>query len=159
MIDRLTGIEAVLAKLISQVHKVALGKGDFVRETGLLGLVVGTLDLEVVVVETDNVGVREPSNLPSGSTDAATDVENSHTRLELHHVGEVMLVSGKLPISSASTQSSCYSQLGGKLLPYRIGRSGRSRLLRCVRMLHVAGPGVVLTPSVFVQLSSSVVVA
>lgn len=104
MIDRLTGIEAVLAKLISQVHKVALGKGDFVRETGLLGLVVGTLDLEVVVVETDNVGVREPSNLPSGSTDAATDVENSHTRLELHHVGEVMLVSGKLQVSLDSEQ-------------------------------------------------------
>jgi hypothetical protein len=99
MIDRLTGIEAVLAKLISQVHKVALGKGDFVGETGLLGLVVGTLDLEVVVVETDNVGVREPSNLPSGSADTATDVENSHARLELHHVGEVVLVSGKLQVS------------------------------------------------------------
>lgn len=95
-VAQLTRVKAVLAKLLGDLHEVALGVRDLVAQARLPGLGVGALELEVVVVETDDVDVGESSDLTGRSTDTAADVEDAHTRLEAHFQGEVVLVSSKL---------------------------------------------------------------
>lgn len=94
-LDGINSIERVLSKLLSELHEVTFGKGDLVLETSLFGVLPSPLDLEVVVVQSDNVSVGELGNFPGGSTNTASDVEDAHTRFELHVCREVMLVAGK----------------------------------------------------------------
>lgn len=92
---RHTSIERVLAELLSELHEVTLDEGDLILEAHLLRVLPGTLELEVVVVEADDVGVAELGNLASGATDTATDVEHTHARSEDHLRGKVMLMTSK----------------------------------------------------------------
>lgn len=92
--DSLNRIEAVLSKLLHQVHKVALDELDLVRKTRLGRVLARATNLELVVVASNDVDVRKPSDLTSGTTNTASDVEDSHLGLELHRVGEVVLVAG-----------------------------------------------------------------
>ena len=54
-----------------------------------------TADLVLVVVQANNVDVRETSNLTGGSTDTTTDIEHAHTGAEVHLGGEVVFVAGE----------------------------------------------------------------
>lgn len=65
-------------------------------QSGLSGLGVGTLQLEVVVVESDNVGVGESSDFSGGTANTASDVEDPLVGLQSHLQGEVVLVSREL---------------------------------------------------------------
>lgn len=87
-----TSVEGVLAKLLRQLHEIALGKLQLVLETSVLGVLVRTADLVLVVVETDDVYVRKPCDLTRRSTDTAADIQHAHARLELHLRSEVVLV-------------------------------------------------------------------
>lgn len=91
----LDGVDLVEGALVElEVHEVALDEVEVVLETGLLGLVLGLLDLVVVVVETDDVTVGEPGNLSGGATNTTADVEDEVALLDASHVREVVLVSG-----------------------------------------------------------------
>jgi hypothetical protein len=73
-------------------HEVTLGELELVRETLLLGVMCGTLDLIVVVVQANDVDARELDNLTRGSSDTASDVEHTHVVLKTHLVCKVVLV-------------------------------------------------------------------
>lgn len=94
-LNRVNSVKAVGAKLLLKLHEVALDEREVVRETSLGSLLASTANLELVVVDTNNLGVTEAGDLASGSTDTATDVKNAHARAETHHRREVVLVAGK----------------------------------------------------------------
>lgn len=73
-------------------HEVTLGELELVRETLLLGVPGGALDLVVVVVQSDDVDARELDNLSRRSTNTAANVQDAHVVLEVHLVCEVVLV-------------------------------------------------------------------
>lgn len=87
-----TSVKAVLAKLLGELHEVALDERHLVRKTGLGSLLASAEDLELVVVDTNDVGVRETGNLTGGATNTTADVKNTHARAETSHRGEVVLV-------------------------------------------------------------------
>ena len=90
-----TCIERVLSKLLSELHEITLGKGDLVFETSLFGMCTSLENLVVVVVETDDVHASELDDLTGRATDTAANIQHAHVVLELHLVGEVVLVAGK----------------------------------------------------------------
>ena len=51
-----------------------------------------TVDLVVIVVEAGDVSTRELGNLTGRATDTTADVENLHSLLDPHAVGEVVLM-------------------------------------------------------------------
>ena len=75
-------------------HEVTLGEGELVGQTLLLGVGGGTLDLVVVVVETDDIDTRELDNLTRRAADTAANIQYAHVVGEVHLVGQVMLVAG-----------------------------------------------------------------
>jgi hypothetical protein len=75
-------------------HEVTLDEIELVGETLLCSVVGGSLDLVVVVVETSDVCARELDNLSGRATNTTTDIEDLHVVLEVHDVGEVVLVTG-----------------------------------------------------------------
>jgi hypothetical protein len=75
---------------------------DLVGKTSLGGLLGSSLDLEVVVVDTDNGSIGESSNLSSGTTDTTTDIKDLHTRSDVDLSSEVVFLSGKLSVSTYS---------------------------------------------------------
>lgn len=97
---KLTSIKGVLSKGLAQLHKVGLLERDSVTETSLGGLFVGSVNLKVVVVDTDNGSVGESSDLSCGSTNTTSDIEDSHTGLDVDLGSEVVLLTGELIVSS-----------------------------------------------------------
>ena len=91
-LDGVHRVERVLAKLLRELHEVPDGVRHGVRQARLRGELARAADLEVVVVEADDVHVRELRDLARGSADAAADVEHAHAGLEVHLEGEVVLV-------------------------------------------------------------------
>lgn len=85
-------VEAVLAELLHEVHEVALDERDLVLEAGLDGVLVRTVDLERVVVYSNDVGVGEARNLASGASDSAPNVEDAGLGLDAARRREVVLV-------------------------------------------------------------------
>jgi hypothetical protein len=81
-------------------HEVPLDELLLVLKTGLNGVVGGTLNLVVVVVQSDNVDTSESGHLASGSSNSTSDVKNGHTLLQSHHVGEEVLVTGDSLVES-----------------------------------------------------------
>jgi hypothetical protein len=75
-------------------HEVTLDKVELVRKTLLCSVVGGSLDLVVVVVETSDVCARELDNLSGRATNTTTNIKDLHVVLEVHDVGEVVLVAG-----------------------------------------------------------------
>jgi len=94
-LDSVHGVERVLAKLLGKRHKVALDERDLVRETGLGRLLARAEHLELIVVDADNVAVRERGNLTGGTTDTAANVKDTHTGAKTDHGREVVLVAGE----------------------------------------------------------------
>ena len=74
-------------------HEVTLGELELVRETLLLGVMCGTLDLVVIVVQANDVDARELDNLTRGTSDTASDVEHELVLLESHFQRQIVLVS------------------------------------------------------------------
>jgi hypothetical protein len=75
-------------------HEVTLDKVELVRKALLCSVVGGSLDLVVVVVETSDVCARELDNLSGRATNTTTNIKDLHVVLEVHDVGEVVLVAG-----------------------------------------------------------------
>jgi hypothetical protein len=75
-------------------HEVTLDVLELVRQTLLLGVGSGTLNLVVVVVQSNNVNTSELDDLTGGSTDTAANIQDAHVVLEVHFVGKVVLVAG-----------------------------------------------------------------
>lgn len=73
-------------------HEVTLDIGQLVGQLLLGGIVCGTLNLVVVVVESDNVGTSELGNLASGATDTTANIENVHSLLDANLVRQVVLM-------------------------------------------------------------------
>jgi hypothetical protein len=75
-------------------HEVTLDELVLVGNSGQLRVVGRTLNLVVVVVQSDDIDIGEPRHLARRTADTASDVENGHARLQAHHVGKVVLVTG-----------------------------------------------------------------
>ena len=86
------GIEAIVGE--AHLHKVALDEAQLVAQTLALGVAGGALDLVVVVVQTDDVGVSELDDLARGATDTTADIQDPHAGLDVDLVGEVVLMAG-----------------------------------------------------------------
>ena len=86
------GVEGVLGEV--HLHEITLHERVLVGNAGLLGVVGGTLDLVVVVVEANDVDTGEAGHLAGGTADTAADIKDLHVLLEAHLVGEVVLVAG-----------------------------------------------------------------
>lgn len=91
-----TGIKAILPKLLRQLHKVPFNKVDLVAQPRLASLLVGALDLEIIIVETGNVGIGKTGNFAGGATDTASDVQDAHAGFDFGHVRQEVFVAGKL---------------------------------------------------------------
>jgi len=91
-----TSIEGIFTKLFNKLHKIALDELDFFLELGLGGVLTCPLDLEIVIVETNDVDIGEGGNFTSGSANTTSDIEDAHARLQLHHMGEVVFMAGEL---------------------------------------------------------------
>lgn len=97
--ELLTSIERVLSESLAQLHEITLLERDLVAQTSLGGLLGSSVDLEIVVVDTDNGSIGESSNLTSGSTNTTTDIEHLHTGSDVDLSSEVVLLSCELLIS------------------------------------------------------------
>lgn len=86
------GVEAVV--LEGHLHEVALDEVELLGQTLLGSVGGGAVDLVVVVVEASDVGARELGNLTRRATDTAANVQDPHALLDVHRVGEVVLVAG-----------------------------------------------------------------
>ncbi|KAH3671007.1 hypothetical protein OGAPHI_000718 [Ogataea philodendri] len=91
-LDRVHSVETVWFKV--HLHEVALHKRELVVQLELLGVVVGSLDLVVVVVQTNNLTVGEPSDLSGRASNTASDIQHLHVFAESHLQSKVMFVSG-----------------------------------------------------------------
>lgn len=63
-------------------------------ESLLLGVVCGTINLVVIVVETSDVCTRKLCNLSGGTSNTASNVQDSVAVLDPNLCGEVVLVTG-----------------------------------------------------------------
>ena len=91
-LDGIHRVEAVLAKLLRELHKVADDELHALLEARALRVHARAPDLVLVVVQADDVHVRELRDLARGPADAAPDVEHAHAGLEVHLEREVVLV-------------------------------------------------------------------
>jgi hypothetical protein len=94
-LDSINGVERVLPKLLSELHKVALDELDLILKTQVLDILGGPTNLEGVVVQTNDIDVAEHSNLACGAAHATANVQHTHTGLETHFEGEVVLVTSE----------------------------------------------------------------
>lgn len=85
-------IEGVVGEL--HLHEVTLDEVHLVGEALLLGVVGGTVDLVVVVVQTGDMSTAELDHLAGGTTDTTANIQNLHAVLETGLHGEVVLVAG-----------------------------------------------------------------
>ena len=90
-----TRIEGILAELLDELHKVPFDEGDLILQASLLSVFARTTDLEFIIVEANNSDICKTRDFTSGSTDAAADVQNSHTRTQTHLRCKVMLMTSE----------------------------------------------------------------
>jgi hypothetical protein len=90
-LDGVDGVERIVREV--HLHEVALGEGDLLVKTLLLGVHGAALNLVVVVVEAHDVAAGELGDLSCGTTDTAADVQHSCALLDAHLQGQVVLVS------------------------------------------------------------------
>lgn len=81
-------------RLEVHLHEVALDELVLIGQPAKFRVVRRTVDLVVVVVQSNDVDTREPSDLPSGTTDTTANIKNSHALSKTHHVCQVMLMTG-----------------------------------------------------------------
>ena len=90
-----TRVKRIFAKLLRKLHKVTLDKLDLIFEASFLGVPTSTADLELIVVQADDVHIREARDFPGGAADAAADVEDAHPGTKGHLRGEVVFVASE----------------------------------------------------------------
>src|SRR5699024_8715970 len=90
--DGINSIKSVIREL--HLHKVALDKAEFVRQTIARSILGCTFDLVVVVVQTNYIGVCEPDDLTCRSTNTTANIQHFHTTLDAHAVSKVVFVAG-----------------------------------------------------------------
>lgn len=73
-------------------HEVTLDKGQLVGQTLLVSVVSSSVNLVVVVVQTSDVGTGELGDFAGRATNTAANIEDLHSLLNAHAVGEVVLV-------------------------------------------------------------------
>jgi hypothetical protein len=73
-------------------HEIALDKLKLVRQTLLVGVVGGAVDLVVVVVQTGNVAASELGNLAGRAADTTANVKDLHALLDANAVSKVVLM-------------------------------------------------------------------
>lgn len=93
--QQLTSIKRVLAKLLLELHEVSAHKRDLAAQTSVLGIFRRAVDLELVVVESNNFHVGETGDFEGGAADTAPDVEDTHSRTKAHLGSEVVLVTSE----------------------------------------------------------------
>lgn len=96
LLKKQTSIKACLSKLLREFHKVTLDERNLSLQPSSLGVLPRSTDLEVVVIKPDDLDIRKASYLASWSANAAADVEDAHTRFEVHMVREVVFVTSEL---------------------------------------------------------------
>lgn len=124
----LTSVKRVLSKLLSKLHEVTLDKRDLGLQAHLLGIFTCAADLEVVVVQADDLSIRELRYLACGTTNTTANVKDTHAGLDAHFVGKVMFMASKrgvegLPLVEAREMErgtpSILIELGGTVvIPY-----------------------------------------
>ncbi|CRK43421.1 hypothetical protein BN1723_005673 [Verticillium longisporum] len=82
-VDGIEGVRESSKNEISAYHEVTLDKVELTGKALLRGVVRGTVDLVVVVVEAGNVSASELGNLTGRATNTASDVENLHAALNV----------------------------------------------------------------------------
>lgn len=125
-----TSVDGVLAEGLAQLHEIGLLERDLVAQASQSGLLGSSINLEVVVVDANDSGVGETSDLPSRSTDTATDVEDFHAWFDADLRSEIVLLSGELLRQTWARPrylSAC-SPPARKPRPCRSGRSGKIQL-------------------------------
>ena len=80
------GVKAVFAKLLLQLHKVTLDKRGLVLQLRLGRVLVGTIHLVGIVVDTDNGHTGKASDFTRRATDTTADVEHAHAWTQIHPV-------------------------------------------------------------------------
>lgn len=91
----LTSVKRVLSKLLSKLHEVTLDERNLILQAHFLGVFPCTADLEVVVVQADNLSIRELRYLTCGTADTTANIEDTHASLDAHFVGKVVFVASK----------------------------------------------------------------
>jgi hypothetical protein len=91
--DGIDGVEAILAELFDEVHKVALDDLYLVAQTSSIIVLVRSSDLVFVVVDPDDLAVAEDGHLARRSAHATAYIEYSHAALEADLRRQVVLVS------------------------------------------------------------------
>lgn len=76
------------------MHEVALDELAPILQSRGDGVAAGAVDLVVIVVEARDVCTSEVTNLASGATDAAANVEDLEVGLDAYVGGEEVLVAG-----------------------------------------------------------------
>jgi len=152
--DGIDRVEAVLAKDLRELHEVALDEGDLVGKARPGRVPPRAPDLEIVVVEPDDGHVRETSDLARRAPDTAPDVQDAHSRLEVHLAGEVVFVASNLH------QRKKWSIWNHILEGVREGGGGLPITYRLVEAFALVETGKVeaATPSPLVELRSTVVI-
>jgi hypothetical protein len=79
---------------ILEVHKVALLSLTEVIQVGLLIALISSLDLVIIVIDSNHLSSRESSNTSHRSSNTTAKVNAFHTRLETKLESEPMLMSG-----------------------------------------------------------------
>ena len=124
----------------AKYHEVALHIAQLVRQTLLLGVVCGALDLVVVVVQTNNIGTGELDHLSCRAADTTADIQNLHALLHAHDVGEVVLMTGDSLMERLAVGKSTEVEALTPAILVQVGRevvvmSGKSSVL-CLPRLY-----------------------
>ncbi len=91
----LTSVKRILSKLLSKLHEVPLDERNLVLQPHLLRVFASAANLEVVVVQADDLSIRELRYLACRTTDTTANVEDTHAGLDPHFVGKVVFVASK----------------------------------------------------------------
>ena len=81
--------------MIATYHEVSLHELQLFRQADLGGGRSCAFYLVVVVVEPGDIDIGESSNLASGTSDTAADIEDIHALLQIHAQGQVVFMAGE----------------------------------------------------------------
>jgi len=92
----LTSVKRVLPKLLAELHEIPLFEIEQMTQPSLGRVFSSTGQLEIVVIDTGNVGVGETGDLSSGTSDTTPDVEDFHSLFDTDLSSEVVFMSSEL---------------------------------------------------------------
>jgi hypothetical protein len=92
-LDGVDSVEDVLAELRGHVGEVALLEGKLMTQAGLGRILDGSIDLEDVIVDPNDVGICERADLSGRTTDPTADIEYLHVLFDADLGRKVVLMS------------------------------------------------------------------